>query len=232
LKDSGARAIVVLGSLLAKAEDVLEACGVKCVISVHPADLAQPQPAPDSKLPHLVPFSEALAQGRVMAFSDAPMDMSDIAVLQYTGGTTGVAKGAVLTQGNLFAANRVSAVSFPIELDEGQQEIVIAPMPFYHVYGFTTNLIGMPLKGGMLVLVPDPRNIDSLVQAMKSVPFTGMTSVNTLLIALMQHPGWRRSLSTPHRWAERGPHGPLPALARGAHPLPAGCIGGADPLPG
>jgi long-chain acyl-CoA synthetase len=63
-------------------------------------------------------------------------------------------------------------------------------MPFYHVYGFTINLIGMPLKGGMLVLVPDPRNIDSLVQAMKSVPFTGMTGVNTLLIALMQHPGF------------------------------------------
>lgn len=188
LKDSGARAIVILDSLLAASAPVIEDLGLDPVISVNPVDLAQPQPAPEIDLPGLVPFSEALGRGARHPFEDSPMKMSDIAVLQYTGGTTGVAKGAILTQGNLYAASRVSTLSFPVELEEGQREVLIAPMPFYHVYGFAINLIGMPLKGGTLVLIPDPRNIDSLIQAMKSEPFTGMTSVNTLLIALMQHP--------------------------------------------
>lgn len=188
LKDSGARSIVILEALLGQNAGVIADSEAARVISVNPVDLTQPQPAPDSEIAGLVSFSDALALGAQSAFQDFPMQMSDIAVLQYTGGTTGVAKGAILTQGNLFAASRVSTESFPVSLDEGQREIVIAPMPFYHVYGFAINLIGMPLKGGMLVPIPDPRNIDSLIQAMKSVPFTGMTSVNTLLIALMRHP--------------------------------------------
>lgn len=188
LHDSGARGIVILESLLANHEEVIAQAGLEVVISVHPADLAQPQPAPDSKLAGLVSFPEALARGGRHDFEDAPMEMSDIAALQYTGGTTGVAKGAVLTQGNLFAACRISKASFPIELEEGEREVVIAPMPFYHVYGFAVNAIGMVVRGATSVLVPDPRNIDSLIDAMAAQPFTWMASVNTLLIALLQNP--------------------------------------------
>ncbi len=188
LTNSGARAIVVLEGLLGVHESVLEECGIKSVVSVHPADLVQARALPDSALADIITFGAALDRGRSLQLEDLPMRMSDIAVLQYTGGTTGVSKGAVLTQGNLFAVGRISSESFPVALDEGQREILIAPMPFYHVYGFAINLIGMPLKGGMLVLIPDPRNIDSLIEAMKSERFTGMTSVNTLLIALLQHP--------------------------------------------
>jgi long-chain acyl-CoA synthetase len=167
---------------------VIASAGLDHVISVHPADLAKPRPAPDSKLPNLMAFSEALARGGRHDFKDAPMSMSDIAALQYTGGTTGVAKGAILTQGNLFAACRISKASFPLELEEGEREVVIAPMPLYHVYGFAVNAIGMVLRGATSVLVPDPRNIDSLIDAMVEQPFTWMASVNTLLIALLQHP--------------------------------------------
>lgn len=190
LADSGATAMVVLEPLLAANAEVIANADVSRVISVHPMDLAESRPAPDLALPGLASFSQALAQGMQHDFEDAPSQMSDVAVLQYTGGTTGVAKGAVLTQGNLFAASRVSSESFPVELEEGQTEIVIAPMPFYHVYGFAINLIGMPIKGGTLVPVPDPRDIDTLIAIMKSEPFTGMTSVNTLLIALLRHPGF------------------------------------------
>ncbi len=188
LADSGATAMVVLEPLLAANAEIMAKSGVSRLISVHPLDLAEPRPAPELPLPGLVSFSQALAAGTAAGFEDRPAKMSDVAVLQYTGGTTGVAKGAILTQGNLFAASRVSSESFPVELEEGQREIVIAPMPFYHVYGFAINLIGMPIKGGTLVPVPDPRNIDTLIEIMKSEPFTGMTSVNTLLIALLRHP--------------------------------------------
>ena len=188
LNDSGARAMVILESLLGVHQAVIGGCGLEWVISVNPTDLGQPAAAAQDPQGGTIPFGKALQSGMAQEFSDLPMGMSDIAVLQYTGGTTGVSKGAVLTQANLFAVGRISSESFPVELEEGQREILIAPMPFYHVYGFAINLIGMPLKGGTLVLIPDPRNIDSLIQAMKSEPFTGMTSVNTLLIALLQHP--------------------------------------------
>jgi long-chain acyl-CoA synthetase len=188
LEDSGARAIVILESLLPVHEQVIEASAVDWIISVNPAELAMPEATANADAKALVGFAAALALGAREPFEDSPGAMSDIAVLQYTGGTTGVAKGAILTQGNLYAAGKISSASYPVELEDGQREMVIAPMPFYHVYGFAINLIGMPLKGGTLVLIPDPRNIDSLIQVMKAEPYTGMTSVNTLLIALMQHP--------------------------------------------
>lgn len=188
LEDSGAKGIVILDALLANHQETISKSGVQQVISVNPADLARPGPAPDLDLPGLVSFSDALARGGEWEFRDFPMSLSDTAVLQYTGGTTGVAKGAVLTQGNLLAASRISKASFPMGLEPGEWEVVIAPMPLYHVYGFAVNAIGMVVRGATSVLVPDPRNVDSLIDAMVAQPFTWMASVNTLLIALLQHP--------------------------------------------
>jgi len=188
LKDSGARAIVILEPLLTLHEDVIQARGLEYIICVNPALISGPETRPTSELTGLLTFSEALSRGGMKPFQDLPMAMSDIAVLQYTGGTTGVAKGAVLTQGNLFSAGRISTRSFPLGLEGGEMETVIAPMPMYHVYGFQVHVITLILKGATSVLVPDPRNIDSLIDAMAAQPFTWMASVNTLLIALMQNP--------------------------------------------
>jgi len=188
LEDSGAVALVVLEDLLHKTAGVIQQSGVKKVITTHALDMIQPQTPAEVALPETESLPAALDKGRRLPFEDLDLAMEDVAVLQYTGGTTGVAKGAVLSQRNLLAGTRAGQASFPIELEEGRREVVIAPMPLYHVYGFTMNVIGITLKGGLSVLIPDPRNIDSLIQAMREEPFTGMASVNTLLIAMMQHP--------------------------------------------
>jgi long-chain acyl-CoA synthetase len=111
--------------------------------------------------------------------------MQDLAVLQYTGGTTGPAKGAMLSHGNVFAGARMSKLS--VALDADSDEILIAPMPLYHVFGFTMNVIGGFLYGALSVLIPDPRDIDGLVKTMAAFKFTSMASVNTLLQGLMAH---------------------------------------------
>jgi long-chain acyl-CoA synthetase len=112
--------------------------------------------------------------------------MDDLAVLQYTGGTTGPAKGAVLTHGNVFAGMRMSKLS--VSLEGPEDVILIAPMPLYHIFGFTMNLIGGFVDGSHSVLVPDPRDINGLVELLKQYKFTSMASVNTLLQGLMMHP--------------------------------------------
>ncbi len=187
LNDSGAKALVVLSDLLPVTEKVVPLTDVKIVIATNVFDMIEAQPRPDSSLPGLVSLPEVLAQGAAMELPGFTACMSDIAVLQYTGGTTGVAKGAILSHGNLFAGSQQSAAA--IEEDENEPAaIVIAPMPLYHIYGFTMNIIGVFLSGGLSVLIPDPRDIDGLVNTMKQYRFTGLAGVNTLLSGLMRHP--------------------------------------------
>lgn len=184
--DSGAKALVVLGDLLPLTEQVVPHTGIDRVIATYATDMLQPQTLPESSLKNLISFTDALDAGANAEPSEVVLTMDDLAVLQYTGGTTGPAKGAMLTHGNVFAGMRMSKLSVSMEADG--HEILIAPMPLYHIFGFTMNLIGGFVYGSQSVLVPDPRDIGALVALLKEHKFTSMASVNTLLQGLMMHP--------------------------------------------
>ena len=125
--DSGAKALVVLSDLLAITEQVVPQTGIETVITTHALDMLQPQLAPKSSLPKLVALPDALALGSELVMPKVSMNMNDLAVLQYTGGTTGPAKGAMLSHGNVFAGMRMSKLSFVT--DSNDDDILIAPMP-------------------------------------------------------------------------------------------------------
>lgn len=184
--DSGARALVVLNDLMPTVEKVVPQTAIEWVIATNVFDMIEAQPLVECNVKPVISLPEALQAGEGFELPTTGTSMDDLALLQYTGGTTGVAKGSMLTQGNLFASMRQSATAFPREADESV--VIIAPMPLYHIYGFTMNLIGIYMQGGMSVLIPDPRNIDSLIDAMKTYPFTGLAGVNTLLVAMLNHP--------------------------------------------
>lgn len=184
--DSGAKALVVLSGLLPVTEQVIPETDVETVIVTHATDMLQAQPAPKTSLPNLVTLPDALALGAELVMPQVTMSMDDLAVLQYTGGTTGPAKGSMLSHGNVFSGMRMSKLSvFP---ETEGDDILIAPMPLYHVFGFTMNVIGGFISGSLSVLVPDPRDANALVALMREFKFTSMASVNTLLQGLMSHP--------------------------------------------
>ena len=184
--DSGAKALVVLADLLPITEQVVPNTAIETVIVTSAIDMLQPQPTPNSSLQNLISLPDALALGTDIELPSVELSMDDLAVLQYTGGTTGPAKGAVLTHGNVFAGMRMSKLS--VSLEGHEDVILIAPMPLYHIFGFTMNLIGGFIDGSHSVLVPDPRDINGLIGLLKRYKFTSMASVNTLLQGLMMHP--------------------------------------------
>ena len=185
--DSGARALVVLSDLLPVTEQVVSETAIQTVIVTHAADFLQPQAVPHSSLDNLIGFTDALALGADKVLPDSTATMSDIAVLQYTGGTTGPSKGAILSHGNVYAGMRMSKISIGLSASD-DFDLLIAPMPLYHVFGFTMNLVGGFVNGSHSVLIPNPRDIDSMVAVMKQHQFTAMAGINTLLQGLMRHP--------------------------------------------
>ena len=114
--------------------------GIERVVVTNVFDLIEAQPAPDGALPGRVTAARGAGRRGPSYLPDPSTGLNDIALLQYTGGTTGPAKGAVLTHGNLLASSRQSGTL--VEVDPDQPDIVIAPMPLYHIYGFTMNIIG------------------------------------------------------------------------------------------
>jgi len=184
-QDSGAIALVVLDSLLPLIDKVIDDTAIKHVIATSVFDLAQTSnsfQATDS----VRAFNDTL-KADIALCEAADISMDDIAALQYTGGTTGPSKGAMLTHSNLFCAQALSRKSVVLN-KPSDKEIFIAVLPLYHVFGFTTSVVGTVLFGSLSVLIPDPRNVDSIIAVMKAHPFTNMAGVNTLLRGLMAHP--------------------------------------------
>ena len=184
--DAGVTALVCLVDLLPTLEQVIPQTAIEHVIVTNLFDLIEAQPAPRNTLPGIVTLPEAFALGEELVLPDLSTEINDIAMLQYTGGTTGVAKGAVLTHGNILASTRQSRAV--VEIDKDKPDIVVAPMPLYHIYGFTVNIVSNFCSGGHSVLVPDPRDIGGMIDIMKAHPFTSLAGVNTLFVGLMQHP--------------------------------------------
>lgn len=193
LKDSGARAIVMVNEFLPTAEKVLPKTSVETLIVTNIFDMMEAQPAPATPLAdqlRVVTLPTALVQGSKATLTACAACMRDVAVLQYTGGTTGVAKGAMLTHGNLYTyvhqaeAMKADDPQYSVE----RPELLIAPLPIYHIFGFTLYLIGNFASGGQSVLIPDPRNLDGMMDIMKSYRFTGFAAVNTMLVGMLQSP--------------------------------------------
>ncbi len=142
-------------------------------------------------LPGAVSLRHALAYGARCEYAARTVDPEDVAFLQYTGGTTGVPKGAILTHRNV-VANLMQLSEVWREILEPGEEIMITPLPLYHVFCLTCNCMLFMQHGGLNVLITDPRNIPGLISELAQWPFTMITAVNTLYNAMMAHPGFGR----------------------------------------
>ena len=195
--DSGAKALVCLANMAHLAEQVLPKTGVKTVIVTEVGDMLSPlkrllvngmvkyvkKMVPVYNLPQAVKLTAALAKGRGKAVVEASPSSGDVAVLQYTGGTTGVAKGAMLTHRNLIANMLQVKSLMGSEMSEGS-EVIIAPLPLYHIYAFTFHCMAMMLIGSHTVLITNPRDLPGMINDISRYKFTGFVGLNTLFVAL------------------------------------------------
>jgi len=195
--DSGAKALVVLANMAENAEKVLPHTGIEHVIVSEIADMHSPikrtlmnavikhvkKMVPPFNLPQAHKLPAVLSAGAREKFTPVECKQDDIAVLQYTGGTTGVAKGAMLTHGNLVANLLQTRPMMEGMVVEGE-EVVIAPLPLYHIYSFTLNCGIMLEAGAHNVLIPNPRDIPGFVKELKNHRFTAFLGLNTLFVAL------------------------------------------------
>ncbi|MDR0280891.1 MAG: long-chain-fatty-acid--CoA ligase FadD2 [Paucimonas sp.] len=210
-KDSGARALVYLNMFGKLVQEVLPDTGIDFLIEAKMGDMLPTakgwlvntvvakvkKMVPDYSLPQALPFKQVLRQGKGHALKPVQSGHDDIAVLQYTGGTTGVAKGAMLTHGNL-VANMLQVLACFSQLGpDGQkllkdgQEVMIAPLPLYHIYAFTANCMCMMVTGNHNVLITNPRDIPGFVKELKKWRFSALLGLNTLFVALMDNPGFK-----------------------------------------
>ena len=203
--DSGAKALVCLANMAHLAEEVLPKTGVKHVIITEVADLlALPKRllinavvkyvkkmVPPYHLPQAVMFNTAMAKGRGKIVREANPAAGDIAVLQYTGGTTGVAKGAMLTHRNLMANMLQCRALMGSSLHEAA-EIIVAPLPLYHIYAFTFHCMAMMLIGNHNLLVTNPRDLPGMIKDLAKYKFTGFVGLNTLFVALCNNEEFRK----------------------------------------
>ena len=195
--DSGAKLLICLANMAHLAEQVVPKTGVKKVIVTEVGDMLPPlkrllinfvvkhvkKMVPEFSIPGAIKFNDALAQGKGQTFTEATPDSNDIAVLQYTGGTTGVAKGAMLTHRNL-VANMLQAKAMMGSSIKDGQEVLICPLPLYHIYAFTFHCMAMMISGNHNILITNPRDIPAFVKELSKVRFTGFVGLNTLFVAL------------------------------------------------
>lgn len=198
-KDSGAKAILILANMADKLENVLDKTDIEHVVVTELGDLHRfpkrllinavvkyvKKLVPHYALPTAVSFRSALSKGRRLTHNEVARNPEDMAALQYTGGTTGRAKGSMLTHRNLIANMLQAREAIGPALDDGA-ETIIAPLPVYHIYTFTVNCLFMVETGNHSVLITNPRDLDSFVKLLKKTPFTGFIGLNTLFNALCQ----------------------------------------------
>ena len=205
LKDSGARAIVILENFASVLAQVMSAVPTKMVVLAAMGDmLGFPKSlivnyvvrkvkklVPAFELPGAVRFNDALAEGRGKPFKAAEVGPDDVAVLQYTGGTTGVSKGAVLLHRNL-VANILQAEAWyqPAlkKIPSGEQIVTICALPLYHIFGFNTNMMLAMRMGGSNILIANPRDLPGVFKELQGEKFHSFPAVNTLFNAMANHP--------------------------------------------
>ncbi len=205
LKDSGAKAILVLENFAATLQQVFDAVPTKKVIVAAMGDMLGllkgavvnhvvrnvKKMVPAWRLPATQRFNDALAEGRKKAYTAPRVGPDDIAVLQYTGGTTGVSKGAVLMHRNLVANVLQSEAWYQPALKKipaGEQVVTICALPLYHIFGFNTNMMLGMRMGGCNILLPNARDLPAVLKELSQHRFHSFPAVNTLFNALANHP--------------------------------------------
>ena len=204
LNDAGVRVMVVQANVAATAAAVLPRTGVEQVIVTEIADL-HPQPkrtlinflvkyvkkmVPAFHIPGALKLNDVLKAGAATPYRAVMLAPTDLAMLQYTGGTTGVAKGAMLTHSNLVANVLQSDAFFKTHNMEGRGQTMLQPLPVYHIYAFTASMYGLRI-GAHTVFVPNPRDLPSLVKAFADYPPALFCGLNTLFVALCNNEAFR-----------------------------------------
>ena len=205
LKDSGAKAIVIVENFAATLQKAIANVPTRHVILTGLGDLLGfpkslvvntvvrrvKKMVPPFDLPGAVRFNDALARGRGKTPQPAQLGPDDIAVLQYTGGTTGVSKGAVLLHRNL-VANILQAEAWyqPAlkKIPKGEQIVTICALPLYHIFGFNTNMMLSMRMGGCNILIANPRDLPAVFKELQGQKFHSFPAVNTLFGAMAHHP--------------------------------------------
>jgi long-chain acyl-CoA synthetase len=203
LTDSGASAIIVLDNFASVLQEVIADTSVRQVITTGVGDMLGfpkklivnfvlkyvKKAVPDYDLPGSIRFADALAAGKGRPLPQIDVQHGDIAFLQYTGGTTGVAKGAMLTHRNLVANMQQSSVWLGTNVKPGSEHIITA-LPLYHIFALTANCLVFMKFGGVNHLITNPRDMPGFVKDLGRIPFTAITGVNTLFNGLLNTPGF------------------------------------------
>ncbi|HPE58760.1 MAG TPA: AMP-binding protein [Thiolinea sp.] len=203
LQDSGAKAIVIMDNFAYVLEKVLPDTEVRTVILTGAGDLVGglkgwlvnfvvhhvKKMVPAYTLPTAVSYRQALQQGAARKLEDASLTHQDIAFLQYTGGTTGMAKGAALTHRNMIA-NLLQAEAWTAHDLKPGQEVFITALPLYHVFALTANALFALKIGAKNILITNPRDLPVFIKTLKQEKFSFITGVNTLFNALLHTPGF------------------------------------------
>jgi long-chain acyl-CoA synthetase len=205
LKDSGAKVIVIIENFAATLEKCIAQTPVQHVLTAAMGDRLGllkgslvnyvvrhvKKMVPVFHLPQAVKFNDALAKGRQLAFRKPQLTADDIAVLQYTGGTTGVSKGAVLLHRNVIAnVLQSEAWNEPVmkRIPAGEQPTSVCALPLYHIFAFTVNMMLGLRMGGKTILIPNPRDLPAVLKELSKHTFHSFPAVNTLFNGLANHP--------------------------------------------
>jgi len=199
--DSGVKAIVILANFAHQLETILKETEIKTVILTEIGDLF-PFPkkqiinavikyikkmVPPYSLDNAIGFNAVLEEGASLSLSTPTLNHEDIAFLQYTGGTTGVSKGAVLTHKNIISNMLQIREWMSPKLKEGEETIITA-LPLYHIFSLTVNCLAFMSYGGANLLITNPKDITGFIKELKKNHFTTFAGVNTLFVAMMNHP--------------------------------------------
>ncbi|MGH1467934.1 MAG: AMP-binding protein [Bdellovibrionales bacterium] len=198
--DSGAKAIVILSNFAHKLDKIIQNTPIENVVVTSVGDMLGfpksvlinsvlkyvKKQVPAYNLPDAYTFHGALNRGETRQLKTVSIDPEDTAFLQYTGGTTGVSKGAELTHKNI-VSNMLQITEWISPVLKAGQETILTPLPLYHIFSLTVNCLGFLAFGGKNILIANPRDIKGFIKLMKKKPFTLMTGVNTLYNALLNH---------------------------------------------
>ncbi len=199
--DSGVKGILIAENFAANLEKILPNTGIKVVVTTSIGEMLGfkgklvnfavrnvKRMVPKYNLPNAVIFKEALAAGKKFTLVRSEGKPEDVIVHQYTGGTTGVSKGAMLTNRNLIANGLQVEAWMDSALHDEKNLVVLCPLPLYHIFAFTVNCLSMMIKGAESVLIVNPRDLSTIVSAFNSHPINVMTAVNTLFNGLANSP--------------------------------------------
>lgn len=204
-KDSGAKAILIAENFAHNLEKIIANTNIEIVITTTIGEMLGfkgvvldfiikyiKRVVPKFSISNCVSFSEALNQGKKFQINAFESQSSDVILLQYTGGTTGVSKGAMLTNRNLVANLLQIKAAIGTHLVEGK-ETALSPLPMYHIFAFAVNVLAMMALGANTVLIVNAKDIKSVAKAFEEYPISLMTGVNTLFNALLNYPGFEKN---------------------------------------